>query len=452
MLKQDLLKLINEFTKETWKYEESDELDNDMEYIYSMEKEIKEADESSVKDLYEKLNALIEIIRLKHGYESVIIENSPPLDDLRRVLNETVLSEDGVIEKYCYAKTMYGNYINRISDLSFIQNSYTSVPGKEGLYLAVESLKSLITNEEYRKLLEGNQISEILTDCIKLNRGVSDIKVLETKYKELISKVWKQSLSSNVDNSKFSILFSNILGNGGNLIDRASEVLSRPGFASCSLLTSEFMATYGFNRRVGFIYPNDSEIVMSGAYDLSSNVLGEGIRNRDKETTLSTPEALEKIGKERAKEKGQDVYSSDCYSEVIVKGRPCGILVLGLGENDINIDYADAQELASKMNLPLSYIDTMNYKSELSEMDKYYISFHAVASYLGITANDLSNMTIANENSSFYRMVDSYKEQIAEMYLTLRRDRKLNKENMCQMIDESLDIKQVWEEIRKDSK
>lgn len=38
MLKKDLLDLINTFDAETWKYAESDELDNDMQYIYSIKK------------------------------------------------------------------------------------------------------------------------------------------------------------------------------------------------------------------------------------------------------------------------------------------------------------------------------------------------------------------------------------------------------------------------------
>ena len=40
MLKRDILDLINKFESETWKYDENDRLDNDMQYIYSIEKEI----------------------------------------------------------------------------------------------------------------------------------------------------------------------------------------------------------------------------------------------------------------------------------------------------------------------------------------------------------------------------------------------------------------------------
>ena len=45
MLKKDILDLINTFETETWKYVYNDKLDSDMQYIYSIEKEIQSVDE-----------------------------------------------------------------------------------------------------------------------------------------------------------------------------------------------------------------------------------------------------------------------------------------------------------------------------------------------------------------------------------------------------------------------
>ena len=70
------------------------------------------------------------------------------------------------------------------------------------------------------------------------------------------------------------------------------------------MITSNFIGVYGGDhRRIGFIYPKDSNIIMASAYDLCSNVFGEGVRNKEKGTSLATPEVLERIGIERAKEK-----------------------------------------------------------------------------------------------------------------------------------------------------
>lgn len=44
MLKKDILDLINTFEVETWKYVDNDKLDSDMQYIYSIEKEIQDVD------------------------------------------------------------------------------------------------------------------------------------------------------------------------------------------------------------------------------------------------------------------------------------------------------------------------------------------------------------------------------------------------------------------------
>lgn len=62
---------------------------------------------------------------------------------------------------------------------------------------------------------------------------------------------------------------------------------------------------------------------------------------------------LERIGKVRA----EDLYSFSCYNEILVNAKPCGIVVLGLSEKDLNIDYQEAQMHSLEMNLPIYYID-----------------------------------------------------------------------------------------------
>lgn len=438
MLKKDILDLIDNFEMETWKYNTNDKLDSDMQYIYLIEKELKNTDESGLKPIYDKLISLMGIIRFKYGFESVIINSNPELESLKKIIDGISLNSGDIINQYNYISIVYGNYTSKIKNMDFIENKYLDVEGKEGLYLAVESLKSLITNDEYRQLLNSNQINELLIDCVKLNNGVVSIRTIELKYKELIKQIWEHSLSNGVDeNGKFRILFSNI--SSGSLRETANLLINRPIQSSCSMISSDFIATYGYDtRKIGFIYPNNSEIIMASAYDLGSNVFGSGFINKEKGTLLATPEVIEKIGMMRATNKGEDLYSSSCYNEILVNAKPCGIVVIGLGEKDLNIDYQEAKMLSLEMNLPIYYIDTMQYKDKLSEADKNYIAFHSIMSYLGIYTNDLLQQD--NNYSDIYELINNYKKQIVEAFLTLKTNGNLSKENMCQLMSNIVDI------------
>ena len=442
MLKKDILDLIESFEKETWKYDDNDKLYNNMQYIYSIEKEMQNIDEANLKSIYDKLIALIGIIRFKYGFESMIVNNNPELENLKKIIEDISLNDSDIINQYNYVSTVYGNYIGRIKNVDFIGNKYIDTQGKEGLYLAIESLKSLINNKNYKQLLDKNRINEILTDCIKLNNGVISLEKLESKYKELIKQIWKHSLSNKVDeNGNFRMLFSNI--SGGNLKQQADMLINRPFQSSCSMISSDFVATYGDKiRKIGFIYPSNSEIVMASAYDLGSNIFGADAVNKEKGTTLATPEVLEKIGKARATEKGEDLYSSSCYNEILVNSKPCAIVVLGLGENDLNIYYQEAKMLSLEMKLPIYYIDTMQYKDNLSENDKYYIAFHSLMSYLEISREQLSQME-NNGYTEIYALINTYKEQLANVFLTLKKEGNLNKENMFQVMSNIVDASKL---------
>lgn len=363
MTEQTILDLIGNFEKETWKYNSNDKLDNDMQYIYSIEKELKTADKSNLQPIYDKLISMMGIIRFKYGFESMVINTNPELENLKVIINDISLNSGDIINQFNYISTVYNNFSQRARNLDFIINNYENLQGKEGLYLAVESLKSLITNQEYRKLLNNNQVNEIIVDCLKLNNGVTDIRIIEQKYKDIIKQIWEQSISSKVDeNGDFRFLFSNI--SGGDLRNHADLLVNRPNQSSCSMISSNFIATYGSSsRKIGFIYPNNSEVIMSSAYDLGSNVFGDGVVNKEKGTQLATPEVIEKIGISRAKSQNEDLFSSSCYNEILVNAKPCGIVVLGTGEKELSSDYQEAKMLSLEMNLPIYYIDTMLYKN-----------------------------------------------------------------------------------------
>lgn len=443
MQKKDILDLIYSFERETWKYNATDKLDSDMQYIYFIMKDVTNVSESDLKAIYNRLISIMGIIRFKHGFESIVIGSNPELESLKKIIDSISLNSGDIINQYNYISTMYNNFIDKNRKMDFIENKYFGIKGKEGLYLAVESLKSLITNDQYRQLLSSNQVNEVITDCIKLNNGLNIISI-ESKYNAMIKNIWENSLSNSIDeNGKFRMLFSNICG--GTLRERASSLINRPEQSSCSMISSNFIATYSSDiRRIGFIYPNNSEIIMMSAYDLCSNVFGLGSINKERGTLLATPEVLEKIGIMNAANKGEDLYSSGCYNEILVNAKPCGIVIIGLGEKDLNIDYYDAKTLSLEMNLPLYYIDTMKYKNKLSDADKYYIAFHSITSYLGIKIEDL---LYSNDDCDIYgyihRLIENYKEQIVNAFLSLKNSGNLNKDNMCQLMSNIMDIPKI---------
>ena len=210
MLKKDILDLIDSFERETWKYTYNDNLNDDMDYIYSLENEIKNADEANLKPIYDKLIALMGIIRFKYGFESILINSNPELENLKKIIENISLDSSDIINQYNYVSTMYNDCISKTTNVDFIENKYKDIQENEGLYLAIESLKSLISNENYRQLLDQNQISEIIIDCIKLNNNAVSLEKIELKYKDIIKRIWEYSLSDKIDESGiFRILFSN---------------------------------------------------------------------------------------------------------------------------------------------------------------------------------------------------------------------------------------------------
>lgn len=59
-------------------------------------------------------------------------------------------------------------------------------------------------------------------------------------------------------------------------------------------------------------------------------------------------------------------------------------------------------------------------------------------SYFGISTSDLLQQS--DNYSNIYELINTYKEQIAEIFLTLKTNGNLNKDNMCQLIGNIIDI------------
>ena len=59
-------------------------------------------------------------------------------------------------------------------------------------------------------------------------------------------------------------------------------------------------------------------------------------------------------------------------------------------------------------------------------------------SYLGISTTDLLQTDI--DYAKIYEIINTYKEQIAEVFLTLKKNGNLTKDNMCQIMSNIVDI------------
>ena len=139
MLKKDILDLIESFEIETFKYNDNENLDNDMQYIYSIEKEVKNANDSELQLIYKKIISTIGIIRFKYGFESEIIKINPNFKELQTTLSNISLNSNNIINEYNEILTEYNNQLSKIKNIDFVENKYKDIYGKEGLFLAVES-------------------------------------------------------------------------------------------------------------------------------------------------------------------------------------------------------------------------------------------------------------------------------------------------------------------------
>lgn len=99
MTKENVLNLISEFYKETWKYNASNELDSAMEYIYSIENELKTKEDLDLQLIYDRLKALMGVIRFRYGFESIIINSNPLLSDVKKIVGEMSLDDSDINKK-----------------------------------------------------------------------------------------------------------------------------------------------------------------------------------------------------------------------------------------------------------------------------------------------------------------------------------------------------------------
>ena len=91
----------------------------------------------------------------------------------------------------------------------------------------------------------------------------------------------------------------------------------------------------------------------------------------------------------------------------------------------------------------------MQYKNNLSETDKYYIAFHSLMSYLKMTKGELLKQIEQNNDYSVINdLINIYKDQLVEIFLTLKKEGNLNKDNMCQIMSNMIDASKINDKSR----
>ena len=62
-------------------------------------------------------------------------------------------------------------------------------------------------------------------------------------------------------------------------------------------------------------------------------------------------------------------------------------------------------------------------------------------SFLGMSRDDLLQEIADNDGQSeVYNLIDDYKERIAEAFITMKKEGSLNKESMCQEMENIIDF------------
>ena len=62
-------------------------------------------------------------------------------------------------------------------------------------------------------------------------------------------------------------------------------------------------------------------------------------------------------------------------------------------------------------------------------------------SYFGISREELMQQTEQNNAyTEIYKLMDVYKEQLADVFMTLKKEGNLSKDNMCQAMRDIVDV------------
>lgn len=363
---------------------------------YNLKKQI----DSSTEDMYEsisnRMDILLEALDYRYGLVNQIISRIPELSKIKEraqalsiepkdnqstkeVIDELKSAEylnaqiDYFKKNIVVLKTALNEIITSISNYDFLENPYVNQSDKEGIKLSLDSIKTILENPKYQEAFPSKTAIDFLVDYEKLSKKDTAINRINREYKDPISKIWQDELTSSInEKGEFSMLVSMIRGKTSQDIEyQVNNMINRPSQHSCTLITNDFVGTYlNGIANIGLIYPTDSKIITCGYNDLYSNVFGDGIKNKEKSSQIATPKALIENGINKAVAKGEDLYNSNSYNEVLVDSstKPCGIVLLINKDRELmKDDIIQARILSQKLGLPITEINTVNCEKQIEQ-------------------------------------------------------------------------------------
>ena len=387
---------------------------------------------------FSELLKKIEKVRFRYGGEYDALKSIPEYSE---IISKFDNNEDINTIKYSKIKdvTSIGE------DLEYNENDSKD---KIRYTIVLNSIKSTFEDKSIRNILSEEELYSLYIEYYKLSQDPYYIEKAEKNLNNIMKKVWENTLTdinrfNNGDN--FNLLVHNF-SSGQDFEESLYQMENmRDNRISCSYITDNHVGLYTDNmRRCGLIYPKDSTIIISGDRDLYTNEFSEGVqvKNREHSSSICSPQYLEKFGVNKVKDKGYEFDFNLEYNEVVLDSskKPIGLYIIGYGEKDINVDYNKLKELASKYNLPLIEIDMTEYRTKkgltpLDENGKKYIARHVIYSYYNVNLDGNNDMNLVDHCN---RLVDQLYEEIAEVYLKLKREDNLSKDNIINEIKNML--------------
>ena len=449
---QEHLDYIEYFLDNEYKIIRTDEdVTSDIYRVYNQIQKTEDltAKEKLVKDIYSK----IKIVEFKYGGEYDALKNFTQYNGLIDTIDylEQIEDVDARLKKLEQIENAKYEIIRTIDKLDIV-NINDKADIKNDVLCSINSMfennKDLLTNEElYRLCIEYYKLKTDDYYLAKAQNHISDIS----------DKIWQHSLTDpttfqNGQNFKFLIhSFSS-----GQSFENSMwwEKEMRDNRTSCSLITESFVPAFDKFRRCGFIYPYNSNIVVSGKQDLyTEEELGRfAINNKKFASPVLDPGFLESAGKQKTIQEQEDFDFNMQHNEVLLKdAKPSAVYIIGYGEKDINSDYENLKEMAENMGLPFVEIDMSLYREKqgldpLGKEGKRYIVDHALLTYFGLNLNGGERETSDIRSEILSKINDLKKvceEDISNVYINLKSNNVLNKENMILVIDEIIKEKQL---------
>ncbi len=451
---ESLINYIESFINYSWKISEKGS--TSIKDIISQYKKLQHCSDNEKLTLAKDIFSKIKITELKYDEEYEIEKKFPQYNGLIETIDYLNEIEDiniriKKIEQIENAKYEIIRTIEKLDKTNI--NSNADITND-----ILCSINTMFENQKYRNILTNKELYTLYINYFKLKQNPRTINKVTKKIMPINDKIWANDLT-NPNNfkqgEKFKFLVHNFMS--GNSFEEQIYAMEnyRNNRISCSLITDSFVGIYdgGGERRAGFIYPYNSNIIASGKKDLYTIEDGENyiIRNKEYASNILSPDFLEKVGKIQTTESNEEFDYSSNYNEVLIQyEKPSAVYLIGYGEKDLNSDYQELKEIAKTLNIPFIEIDMSEYRTKiglepLGEKGKKYITNQVLNSYFDLTMN--CNTIDEETLNKITKIAEICSHDISISYLKLKTEGKVNKKNMNLMLESIVQQKGLIEQF-----